>query len=198
MKYTRILFAAVVALGLVACDDDPAGPVDGSFAFSFDSGLEGWTAAGTDLTDPPVQWSIQRTTERTKRGAGSAKFFLDNMNDAGKIWLQRAFTLEANTDYTVRVSYAFGTADYGDINLWRIIAGAHTQPPQTAEDLAFRDGTGNGAGADVGYRWVDRTYTMEARADAAGQVWVVVGVWGTWESPRTYYVDDLKVAFTKR
>jgi hypothetical protein len=198
MKYIRTLLAAVVVLGLVACDDGMTGPVDGEFAFSFDSGLEGWTAAGTDLTDPVVQWSIERTTERTKRGSGSARFHLDNMNDAGKIWLQRAFTLEANTDYAVRVSYAFGTADYGSINLWRIITGAHTEPPVTADDLVFRDQTGHGVDADVGYRWVDRSYTMEARTDASGVMWVAVGVWGTWESPRTYYVDDLKVAFTRR
>jgi hypothetical protein len=27
-------------------------------------------------------------------------------------------------------------------------------------------------------------------------LFVVVGIWGTWETPRTYYVDDLSVQFT--
>jgi hypothetical protein len=192
----RLLAALTGIYALAACDDT-TGPAD-EFAFSFDSSLEGWVATGTDLNNPPVTWSIVQSAEQKRSGAGSAKFFLDNLNDAGKIWLARSFTLEPNTNYDVRIEYAFGTADYGSINLWQLITGAHTAPPQDAEDLSFRGDTGNGQQGNVGYRWVDKSYTVTARTDAQGRLWVAIGVWGTWETPRTYYIDDVKIEFEER
>ena len=35
-----------------------------------------------------------------------------------------------------------------------------------------------------------------SRPAADGMIHVVIGVWGTWETPRTYYVDDVRVRLT--
>jgi hypothetical protein len=123
---------------------------------------------------------------------------LDNLNDAGKIWVEREFdSLEPNTTYEVTVSFAFATEDFGTINLWRIIAGVTTDAPEDADDLEFQGETGNGEDEDVGYQWLDKTYTFTAETDAAGELWVSVGIWGTFEVVRTYFVDDLQVRFER-
>ncbi len=87
MRRLAISLAAFAAV-FVACDDDTTGP-DGIVRFqtSFESGFDGFTADGTDLDDPPIEWSIERTDEQADEGAWSVQLDLDNLNDAGKIWI---------------------------------------------------------------------------------------------------------------
>ena len=99
--------------------------------FGFEDDLGGWEARGTDLSDPPIAWSIERSDELAKHGDWSAKFYLENFNDAGKIWLERPFSVEPNTPYRVWIKYDFATADFGFINLWQLIAGVSATQPQT-------------------------------------------------------------------
>ncbi len=93
------------------------------------------------------------------------------------------------------VAFDFATADFGSFNLWRIIAGGLPEPPQTPAELepVFQDDTGNGQDEDVGYVWQTRSYTTTTRSTADGRLCVVLGVWGTWEGPRTYFVDGVTV-----
>jgi hypothetical protein len=187
-----------MAFALGACSDDITQPVDQTFAFAFDSGLEAWSANATDTDNPPVTWSIDHTMDMGNDDDGAVELTLDNLNDAGKIWVEREFdSLEPNTTYEVTVSFAFATEDYGTINLWRIIAGVTTDAPEDADDLEFQGETGNGEDEDVGYQWLDKTYTFTAETDAAGELWVSVGIWGTFEVVRTYFVDDLQVRFER-
>ena len=53
--------------------------------------------------------------------------------------------------------------------------------------------TGNGAGTDVGFLWSPKEFTRTGRSSAGGTLHVLLGVWGTWETPRTYYLDSLRV-----
>jgi hypothetical protein len=69
--------------------------------------MERWNANGTDLDNPPVEWSIQRTQEMVKDGNSSLKFHLVNHNDQGKIWIERFFVVKSNHLYQVNVRYAF-------------------------------------------------------------------------------------------
>ena len=189
-------FASALCLG---CADDPSGP-DGiiRFSTSFESGLDGFAADGTDLDDPPVEWEIGRSQERADDGAWSIRLELDNLNDAGKIWIERAFQLEAGGSYDVEVSYAFATADFGDINNWTIIAGVTPADPETVEDLTFQGDTGNGGDDDVGFVWLEKSHEFTATAGAGGELWLALGVWGTSEFPRAYHIDDVEVVFTPR
>ena len=164
--------------------------------FSFEGGLLGWQPVAIDVNDGQsiAQWSIEASSARMTDGSQSLKFYLNNMTDAGKIWIQRAFTVEPDALYRVRIRYSFATGDYGDLNLWRIIAGALAQPPKTRDELPYQGTTGHGGPNDIGYAWLDKAYEQELQSGPDGLLYVVVGVWGTWETPRTYYIDDLVVS----
>ncbi len=165
--------------------------------YSFEEGMEGWAAAGLDLEHDggTIQWSIERSQERATEGDTSLKFFMDNVNDAGKIWIERGFAVESGRTYSVSVRYAFASADFGSFNLWTIIAGAMPTKPETRDDLqpAFQDDTGNGMDSDSGYLWLEKTYGFNVNPGSDGMLWVIIGVWGTWETPRAYFIDDVEV-----
>ena len=199
MRLPWIVVGATVAL--FGCRDDPSAPPAGTPArFSFESGMEGWTAHGVDLLvgGQEIDWSITPSRDRASDGAQSLRIYLDNMTDAAKIWAERELEMRTSQSYDVRIDFAFATADYGDVNLFRVIAGAFTSPPRRREALApaFQDETGNGSSTDAGYRWQTRTYSTMATPDASRRIRVVVGVWGTWETARTYYIDDVRITAT--
>lgn len=164
---------------------------------SFESGLGDWTAEGVDLDNPTVAWSVAGSTEEASTGSHSVKLTLDNVNGAGKIWIERELEVDSAQAYDVTISFDLGTADYGTVNLWKVIAGAHTAPPETAAELTFRDDTGNGADSDAGVRWVSKSYTVHTRSDDDGHLYVVVGVWGTHETARSYYLDNVHLQLTQ-
>lgn len=184
-------FAGVLAAS--ACGDEGLSGPDEEMSFSFDSSLQGWNVMGADLDNPPVDWEIAQTTEVANTGDGSVRLTLDNLNDAGKIWIVRGFDAEPGQTYQVDISFAFGTADYGSVNLWTIIAGAHGSPPDDATELDFRDNTGTGEPTDEGLVWLDKSYTSTVTADADGMLYVAIGVWGTYEVERTYFIDDVVI-----
>ena len=174
-------------LGCVECE-----------SFSFEADVQDWQADGTDLGDPPIEWSVERSQELASDGTSSVKLWLNNLNDAGKIWIERAFAVEPDRRYRVRVEYAFASAAFGSVNLWRIIAGVAATSPETADDLTFQGDAGNGADSDVGYRWLQKRYTFDVESGPDGLLHVFIGVWGTWENARTHYVDDVRVCITPR
>lgn len=167
--------------------------------FSFEEGMQGWEAKATDLelANSTIDWSITRSQERVNDGSSSLRFYLENWNDMGKIWIERSFAVKPNTQYVVNVSYAFASADWGDANFFTIITGVLQEPPKSRYELVYQGDTGNGARSDVGYLWLEKSYGFSVESDAAGKLYVVVGVWGVWETPRTYYIDSLRVIFTE-
>lgn len=163
---------------------------------SFETGLADWTEAGADLGDPMATWSATVTTEEASAGTHSLKLTLDNTSADAKIWVQRAVHATPGQTYDVELSFDFATADYGSIDLWQIIAGVLPAPPDSAADLPFQGDTGNGLSSDQGYHWVHKEYTTTVTADADGYVYVVLGVWGTWDDQRSYYVDNVHLVLT--
>ena len=194
------ILTTVALLALVAgCGDDAVGPRDGFvFETSFESGLDGFVVDGTDLDDPPIEWAIERSDDRANDGAWSVQLELQNLNDAGKIWIERRFDLEPNRAYDVDLTYAFASADFGDINQWTIIAGVMPFDPETADDLPFRGSTGNGADDDVGFVWLEFVAPLEVTTGPTGEAWLSLGVWGTSEFTRRHHFDDVRIAFTPR
>ena len=126
-----------------------------------------------------------------------ARLFVDNRNGMSKIWLERTVDVSPNLAYDVDISFDFGTADFGQANLWRILSGAHTHSPATGAELTVQDATGNGSGSGVGVQWLPKSYRVRALSDAGGHMRIVIGVWGMWETPRTYYVDNVRLRFTR-
>jgi hypothetical protein len=79
------------------------------------------------------------------------------------------------------------------VNLWRVLAGALPSSPEVTADLvpAFQDDTQAGIPPGSGYVWQRRIYQEPLRTGSAGMIHVVVGIWGTSEFERTYFVDDV-------
>ena len=173
-----------------------AAPARGAVTFSGFEGadLDGWTPRAVDVNDPPVPWSVTRSTERPFEGLGSARFDVNNVNDAAKVWLERAFDVTPGLRYDVTVSYPFATADL-PIGAWQIITFARDDAPQTANDLNFIGDTYKGDDGG-GYRWLSKSYATEV-CTGDGRLHVGVGVWGTFETPNLYYVDNLRVQVTE-
>ncbi|MFZ1946582.1 MAG: hypothetical protein WAW06_03490 [bacterium] len=190
------LALAATAL-LVGCGLDEVTPAR-VYVSSFEGGMDSWYANGTDVTNPPVNWNIQRAVDMSRDSISSVRFQLDNSNGKGKIWMERAFSADSSGDYRVRVSYQFATRDYGTAGLWQIIAGAGPRAVSFPEELIYHADTGNGSGSDVGYVWRYRDYTFDIRSSSTGKVFVSIGVWGTTLGARTYYVDQVVVSLQKR
>lgn len=194
------IVAALIVVALVVLATLPP-PHKVYFSYSFETGMEEWAPNGLDLNhDPPLNWSISRNDSMARDGNYSLQLYLENWNDKGKIWAESRFEMKADQEYRVTIEFALGTRDFGSVNHWTMIAGAMTSRPQSVDDLnpAYRDKTGNGQDSDVGYLWLDKSYISETRAGADGTVWVVIGVWGTFETPRTYFIDAVKLTFTER
>jgi hypothetical protein len=193
---TPTLAVAAAAL-LFGCgvDENPPSRV---YVSSFEAGMDSWYANGTDVNNPPVNWNVQRAVDMSADSISSMRFYLDNSNGRGKIWMERAFDADSSGDYRVRVSYQFATRDYGTAGLWQIIAGAGPRAVSFPEELIYHADTGNGSGSDVGYVWRYRDYTFDLRSSSAGKIFVSVGVWGTTVAARTYYVDQVVVSLQKR
>ena len=167
------------------------------FTESFEAGLGDWTPQALDVADPAVTWSVEASSEEASAGTQSVKLTLDNANAAGKIWIERELEVDPGQAYDVTLSFDLASADFGTVNLWKVIAGAYTAPPRTAAELSFPGDTGNGASADDGVHWVSRSYQVHARADKDGYIYVVIGVWGTYPVARTYWVDNVHVQLTR-
>jgi hypothetical protein len=189
-----ILFLLTVSLS--GCIDDSPNNTK-PYYYSFETDLQGWQTDGTDLSSPPINWSIEPSNDRATDGNKSVKFYLDNMNDAGKIWIEKQFNLDANSQYEITIDYDFATSDYGSFNLFRIITGVTTMNPEVTGDLTFQDDTGHHQDEDVGYIWLNKSYTFTVQTSDNGTVYISIGVWGNWETQRTYYIDALNITFHK-
>jgi hypothetical protein len=197
----RVVAVLLVFFCAEACGDG-LGPPETSLHFSFEQDMGGWTPAAADTGAPGgayAPWSIERTADIAFEGAHALTFDVVNNTDAAKIWIVRPFAVTPGRSYQVDISFAFATRDWGDANLFTLLAGSFLAPPSDGPTLLAgtrHESTGNGANHDVGYQWLRRTFRVSARPDGNGMLFVVVGIWGTWETPRTYYVDDLSVQFT--
>lgn len=174
-----------------------------NYSFSFENDMEGWTANGLELNN--IIWSVDRTQEIASDGINSVKLYLgDSIGDlggpsgAGIIWIERSFDVKPDKLYHVNVRYDFGSADWGDLNLFRIITGAAQKSPQSQDELIYQGDSGNGDESYVGYLWLEKSCGFDVRSSPDGKLYVYIGVDRTWEYDRTYYLDNVQVKFTKQ
>jgi hypothetical protein len=164
---------------------------------SFESGLGQWTSEAIDLGEPAGAWSAQGTTGEASAGTRSVELTLDNVGGAGKVWIERELEVAPGQAYDVEISFDLESADFGTFGLWTVIAGVSTAAPRAATELTFQDDTGNGSSVDGGYHWISKTYTVHGRSDEDGHLYVTIGVWGTSQAARTYYVDNVRLQLTR-
>lgn len=170
------------------------------YVYSFENDMQGWRKDATDLElgdEGKIDWSIARSTDRAYGGIWSLKYYLNNLNDAGKIWIEKPFKLEPYRTYRVTIRFWLASRDKSPVGAFRIIAGATAVNPEIREDLVYRGDTCNG-GKD-GFTWLYKDYVDNyVTADKDGYLWVAVGIWGNWEVPHTYYLDQLIVVFQQQ
>lgn len=200
-RRSALLVLPVVALAATACDDDDITQPDltTTFETSFEDGTDGFVADTDDLDNPPVTWSVDRTTDFADTGEASMAIQIDNVNDMAKVWIEReVLDLEPNNTYTVDITFDFGSSDWGDVNLWTLFVDADAESPSEWADFddALMTDTGNGASADSGVLWDEKNASLAVETDADGTLHVAIGIWGTWETDRTYYIDDVQVTAT--
>ncbi len=177
-------------------------------SYSFENNFSNWGKGGKDLEHPSnssktISWSIKRIkwnetiynqffNSSAIDGEHVLRFQLDNINDAGKIWIEKSFDLKENQSYLVNLSFDFGTTDYG-VNQWTIIAGSDN-PSKGKSSLPFQGKTGKGTG-EPGFAWLNKSYSFERNSGENGKIKIMIGVWGTWETKRTYLIDNVTIHF---
>lgn len=170
-------------------------PAESQF-YSFESDLEGWTPRGADLElgNGAVDWSVTRAQEYIdgEDGFFSARFDLNNLNEKGKIWIERPFPVEPGRKYKVSVDYALHSFDCGDAPRFRIITGVFRSPPESADDLvdAFQEKT-TSTGCTWG--WLHKSYDFTIKSKKKDTLYVVIGIWGTEQAHRAYNFDSVCV-----
>ena len=111
--------------------------------------------------------------------------------------MERSYEAAFDQCYSVVIAFDFASADWGSINLWRIVAGAAGGSPAAADAVSAPLDTGTGEDTDRGLQWVEQTVTVDARSSPEGEPFVYRGVWGTSEFLRTYYIDNVRVTLTR-
>jgi hypothetical protein len=203
---------ASLLLGSAACDGDSgSGPelVTDAF-FSFEQGLEGWRPDSADFCDLDLasgscraggafaETEVALARDRASAGGQSVRLTAVNNTDAVKLWIERTFDVGPGV-YDVEVSFDFGTTDL-EIGAWTLIGTATSFDPSAA----FREGVPEGQVGDFPrlgdtvspegeFAFLPKSFTRTVTAGAAGEVWVGIGVWGTFEVERTYHVDAVRV-----
>ena len=164
--------------------------------YSFENDLDGWSTNGADLN--PDEWSITRSQDIAFDGSYAVKLDLTNNNDEGLLWIEKPFLVEPNRLYEVNVSYSLASED-GPVGTFQILTGVLKQRPAIRNDLVptVRESTGRPS-LKPGYRWVDKHYKFAVSSGQATSLWIVIGIWGTFDIRRIYYVDSVRVEITPK
>src|SRR5712664_3913681 len=176
---------ALLAACLAACGP----PQERSAFFSFEGSLQGWVPQALDLRigDQQEAWSITSDPTAPFDGASSARFFLESVNGAGKIWLERTFTLPSSGRRRAHIDFAaLGSSDA--VTPDSLIVGVFRAPPRSADELQPALQPPGIAGA----RWTLHAYELEVEGAA---VTVVIGLVGASRARTIYHLDALTVLF---
>ena len=178
--------SALLAACLCACGP----PRYQSAFFSFEGSLQGWSPHGLGLQSGGAEeaWAITTDPTVPYDGGSSARFFLDNANGAGKIWLERTFTLPSGGRHAAHVEFAVaGTRDA--VVADQLIAGVLRAPPRDVDALQPALQSPGIAGSS----WTPHAVDVEFDGNTAT---VVIGVSGRFPGRIVYHFDAVTVLFT--
>jgi hypothetical protein len=65
------------------------------------------------------------------------------------------------------------------------------------DGLVYQGDTANGLSSAAGHLWLEKSYDFTVQADSEGQAYAGIGVWGTWEAERSYFLDNVRITFTR-
>jgi hypothetical protein len=196
-------FLAALLLSSVLFSAKAASPVqDIAGSYSFENDMEGWIASAADVEAPggggSEPWSVTRSQDIANDGTTSVKLFLHNFNDGGKVFIEKPFEVEPGQIYQVHLEYAFASRDL-DLTVSYVMAGVLTKPPVDGNDLgpAMKETSSNGNHSIGGYVWLSKDYDFTVRSEQ-NALFVVIGIWGVFEVPMQYYLDNVRVTIAKK
>jgi hypothetical protein len=97
----------------------------------------------------------------------------------------------------VQVSYFLATVEGALAST--IITGVSARVPNTPDELVpFFEGLTNDGGKGRFNKWVRHEYEFTAQTDSGGSLYVLIGVWATFEVGYVYYLDAIRASFTRR
>jgi hypothetical protein len=111
-------------------------------------------------------------------------------NDDGTVWVERRFTARPNATVSVSASFWLYSATSSDVNTWAVVGYAGNRDPETTTDIRSVVGPLNKQG------WTKYTFTRKVATDSTGTVWVAAGIWITYETIRTNYLDLIETSIT--
>jgi len=158
----------------------------------FEDGFGEWVADAEVPLDPNnpghlVEWNITHTTNVAHSGRYSLKLFVDGRQDDGTIWMERKIGVKRNSQIQVKVSFDF----YSESESFNTIAGvcayAGVRNPEAEEDFVVLGPANEVAG------WKKYTYATALNTGSSEELWIAVGITVRWETPMTYYVDDVEI-----
>lgn len=187
-----IMAALLVALALPgAC---------ASYFYGFESGtLEGWTPDATDQGTCP--WYVTPSKKLPYAGLWSLEYFMNNFNDATKIWIERSYDVPAGRRYDVNLTWKLATRD-SQVTACPIIAYVDDHDLETHDDGIQVIGYSYGGGSG-NWVWLSKSYLRTgvlpgtSSVPNQGKIWVAIGMWGTFEVSFTWYVDNVTVEITE-
>lgn len=190
-------FAAAATLALSACDRQPEAIIvpEFDFAFSFETGLGGWTVAQADLGTGTG--SIAITSADATDGSNSVRLSLTNPAGTGKVWMTRELEVTPDQSYSVEVSFDLSTGDHGTVDSWKLVVGLRDAAPTGPAGLDFQGDTSTGSETGSGTVWVEKSFTMAAKADDEGRLFFTLGLWGTSAGSRSFAMDNVRVVLTR-
>ncbi|MDF1613273.1 hypothetical protein [Stygiobacter electus] len=173
--------------------------------FSFENDLEMWNIRALDVTQNlpdtilTIPWHIVRSNLIATSGVYSLEFYFQNYTDAAKIWIERQLSVIPNKVYRITLIYDFASADGGIIGKQALVTRITPYRPQSREDIivgALPEGTYNGG--FFNYRWLRKEIQEDIQSNYLGQIFVLIGIWGTFEITSTYYIDNIRIQIVPR
>lgn len=184
-----VLFVAAMAVPCAAT----------TYTYGFEDGtLQGWTVDGADQA--PV-WHITPSNKLAYAGLWSLEYYLVNINDATKIWIERSYDVPAGHRYDVNLTWKLASKD-SHVSACPVIAYVDDHNPETHFDpiqiLGYSDSGGGGQ-----WVWLPESYLRtgvlpgSSGGTGQGKIWVAIGMWSTFEVSYTWYVDSVTVDITQ-
>lgn len=193
MHRLTALFGCLLALAAVSA---PVWPT--TYSYGFDDGtLQGWIVDGTDLA--PI-WHITPSRTLPYSGLWSLEYYMVNVNDATKIWIERSYDVPIGHRYDVTLTWKLASQD-SRVSACPVIVYADDHNPETHDDpiqvIAYSDSGGSGK-----YVWLSESYTRTGvlpgiSGGSMGKIWVAIGMWSTFEVSYTWYVDSVTVTINE-
>lgn len=165
---------------------------------SFEAGFGGWEK-GAWMPDQKA-WSLNRVQEkkavypRPYNGKWEIAAYQDGTGDDGTVWLTKAFRVQPNFQYKVKLSFYLWSPVQTPINEWSVVAYEGLVKPEiksSPDQWRFFETiglTGEVAG------WKQYSYGKTIKAGAKDSIiWLAFGQHVLWETPRTYFWDLVQV-----